>query len=94
MLLSDIDPELNANPGSFDMTAFAPRYQLINGRPYDGTAGGTLPIVSAPGHDVLLRLVNAGVHDHPIGLLGLRESVVGESSHALRYPRNAIATPE
>ncbi|MDX6597002.1 MAG: hypothetical protein QOE87_889, partial [Gaiellales bacterium] len=92
MLLSDIDPELNANPGSFDMTAFAPRYQLINGRPYDGTAGGTLPIVSAPGHDVLLRLVNAGVHDHPIGLLGLRESVVGESSHALRYPRSAIST--
>ena len=26
---------------------------------------------------------------HPIGLLGLRESVVGESSHALRYPRSA-----
>jgi hypothetical protein len=92
MLLSDIDPALNANPGAFDMTAFAPKYALINGRPYDGTPGGTLPIVSAPGHDVLLRLVNAGVHDHPIGLLGLRESVVGESSHALRYPRSAIAT--
>ena len=92
LLLSDIDPALNANPGAFDMTTFAPKYSLINGRPYDGTAGGTLPIVSAPGHDVLLRLVNAGVHDHPIGLLGLRESVVGESSHALRYPRSAIAT--
>ncbi|MDX6539563.1 MAG: hypothetical protein QOI71_1173 [Gaiellales bacterium] len=92
LLLSDIDPELNANPGTFDMTTFAPKYQLINGRPYDGTANGTLPIVSAPGHDVLLRMVNAGVHDHPIGLLGLRESVVGESSLALRYPRSAIAT--
>ena len=92
LLLSDIDPDLNANPDTFDMTMFAPRYQLINGRPYDGTANGTLPIVSAPGHDVLLRMVNAGVHDHPIGLLGLRESVVGESSLALRYPRNAIAT--
>jgi hypothetical protein len=92
MLLSDIDPALNANPATFDMTTFAPKYALINGRPYDGTAGGALPIVSAPGHDVLLRLVNAGVHDHPIGLLGLRESVVGESSHALLYPRSAIAT--
>ena len=92
LLLSDIDVALNTNPATFDMTAFAPQYALINGRPYDGTAGGTLPIVSAPGHDVLLRLVNAGVRDHPIGLLGLRESVVGESSHALRYPRSAIAT--
>ena len=85
-------PQLNANPDTFDMTTFAPTYSLINGRPYDGTANGTLPIVSAPGHDVLLRMVNAAVHFHPIGLLGLRESVVGESSHALRYPRSAIAT--
>ena len=92
LLLSDIDPALNANPGTFDMTTFAPTYALINGRPYDGTAGGTLPIVSAPGHDVLLRVVNAAVRFHPIGLLGLRESVVGESSHALRYPRSAIST--
>jgi multicopper oxidase len=92
MLLSDIDPALNANPDTFDMTAFAPRYALINGRPYDGTPGGTLPIVSAPGHDVLLRIVNAAVRFHPIGLLGLRESVVGESSHALLYPRSAIST--
>ena len=74
------------------MTMFEPTYALINGRPYDGTAGGALPIVSAPGHDVLLRVVNAAVRFHPIGLLGLRESVVGESSHALRYPRSAIAT--
>ena len=89
MLLSDIDPALNANPDTFDMSMFAPTYALINGRPYDGTANGTLPIVSAPGHDVLLRVVNAAVRFHPIGLLGLRESVVGESSHALRYPRSA-----
>lgn len=92
VLLSDIDPALNTSPGSFDMTMFAPTYALINGRPYDGTAGGVLPIVSAPGHDVLLRVVNAAVRFHPIGLLGLRESVVGESSHALLYPRSAIAT--
>ena len=92
LLLSDIDPALNTNPDTFDMTAFAPKYSLINGRPYDGSANGALPIVSAPGHDVLLRMVNAGVHDHPIGLLGLRESVIGESSHALRFPRSAIAT--
>ena len=92
LLLSDIDPALNANPDTFDMTAFAPTYALINGRPYDGTANGTLPIVSAPGHDVLLRIVNAAVRFHPIGLLGLRESVVGESSHALLHPRSAIAT--
>jgi hypothetical protein len=92
LLLSDIDPELNANPLTFDMTKFAPKYALINGRPYDGTAGGTLPIVSAPGNHVLLRLLNAGVRDHAIGLLGLRQSVVGESSHALLYPRSAIAT--
>ena len=64
MLLSDIDPALNANPDTFDMSMFAPTYALINGRPYDGTAGGTLPIVSAPGHDVLLRIVNAG-GEHP-----------------------------
>jgi hypothetical protein len=92
LLLSDIDPALNADPDAFDMSTFAPTYALINGRPYDGTANGALPIVSAPGHDVLLRVVNAALRFHPIGLLGLRESVVGESSHALRYPRSAIAT--
>jgi hypothetical protein len=92
LVFSDIDPALNANPETFDMSAFAPTYALINGRPYDGTANGALPIVSAPGHDVLLRVVNAAVRFHPIGLLGLRQSVVGESSHALRYARSAIAT--
>ena len=64
LLLSEIDPALNANPEAFDMSAFAPTYALVNGRPYDGTANGTLPIVSSPGHKVLLRMINAlaGAH--------------------------------
>ena len=58
LLMSEIDPALNdlANPSTFDMRKFNPRYFLINGAVYPDTQ----PIGTAPGNRVLLRYVNAG----------------------------------
>ena len=82
LVLSEIDPRLNtsANPAAFNMTSFAPAYRLINGHAYAGDGSlSTAPIVAAPGDGVLLRYVNAGVADHSMALLGLRQTVVGEA---------------
>ncbi|MEY2503538.1 MAG: hypothetical protein QOI07_3875, partial [Verrucomicrobiota bacterium] len=93
LVLSELDPRLNtsANPAAFDMTSFAPAYRLINGHAYAGDGSlSTAPIVAAPGDGVLLRYVNAGVADHSMALLGLRQTVVGEAGIAARA-RDAVA---
>ena len=92
MLLSDIDPALNTNPDTFDMSMFAPNYSLINGRPYDGTADGALPIVSAPGHDVLLRIVNAGVSFIPSGCSACARAWSARAPMRCAIPARPIAT--
>ncbi|MDX6567841.1 MAG: hypothetical protein QOH15_419, partial [Gaiellales bacterium] len=93
LVLSEIDPRLNtsADPGGFNMTSFAPAYRLINGHAYagDGTAS-TAPIVATPGDGVLLRYVNAGVADHSMALLGVRQTVVGEGGVAT-HAREGVA---
>ena len=34
LVLSEIDPRLNAAPAGFDMRDFKARYRLVNGRPF------------------------------------------------------------
>jgi hypothetical protein len=84
LLVSDVDPALNqsADPTAFDMRLYTPRASLINGRPYPATT----PITAAAGNRVLLRIVNAAVVPHSLGVLGLTEHVVGQSSRALAQP--------
>ena len=68
LVLSEIDPALNnsANPATFDMRNYAPKYFLINGKAYPDTD----PIASAAGNKVLLRYVNAGIQQHSMGSAG------------------------
>ena len=72
LVLGEVDPALNANPSSFMLNDFAPKYWLINGKAYPQTA----PIPTAAGDTVLLRYVNAGLQHHSMGLLGLHQSIV------------------
>jgi len=79
LVFSEIDPAFNAAPDTFPMIDYQPRYWLINGQSYSQTA----TILTAPGNTVLLRYLNAGVQERTIGLLGLRQTVLGEDSSAL-----------
>lgn len=87
LLLSEIDPDLNADPGGFNLLDFHPIYWLINGAAYPNTA----PIVANPGERVLLRYLNAGF-DHPsMALLGGYQRVIAKESFAMTNPFDVVA---
>lgn len=87
LLLSEIDPALNANPGGFDLLGYHPTYWLINGEAYPNTAN----IMANPGDQVLLRYLNAGF-DHPsMTLLGGYQRVIAKEGYELNNPFDAVA---
>jgi len=88
VVLSEIDPALNLSPTpeSFDMRDFAPEYFLINGKAYPDTD----EILTDWGNDLLLRILNAGMFDHTIGLLGLDQSIIATDGFPLLYPRQVV----
>lgn len=89
LVLSELDPELNnsADPATFDMRNYAPRYFLINGKAYPDTA----PIASAVGNKVLLRYVNAGVKHHSMAVLGVRQNFVAKDASLLPTLNHNVA---
>jgi hypothetical protein len=89
LVLSEIDPALNtrANPATFDMRKYAPRYFLINGKAYPATD----PIPTVAGHRVLLRYVNAGNQYHSMSVLGAHQSVIGLDGSPLSASRSYVA---
>ena len=87
LIFSELDPNLNANPNSFDMHKYAPKYWLINGKAYPNTAA----VPSGAGKKVLLRYLNAGFYDHSIGSLGLRQTVLGQDGRGLAHPYQVSA---
>ncbi len=89
LVMSEIDPALNnaANPTTFDMRKFAPRYTMLNGLAYPDTAA----ITAAGGDTVLLRYVNAGVQYHSMGVLGTTQTVIGLDGSALGHPARYAA---
>ncbi len=89
LVLSEIDPALNASadPASFDMRNYSPKYFLINGKAYPSTA----EIPTAAGNKVLLRYVNAGQQYHSMAVLGARQNLVALDGNPLTYPRDAVA---
>jgi FtsP/CotA-like multicopper oxidase with cupredoxin domain len=87
LLLSAIDPALNANPGGFDLLDYHPTYWLINGEGYPNTAN----ISATPGDQVLLRYLNASF-DHPsMALLGAYQRVIAKDSYTLNNPFDVVA---
>jgi hypothetical protein len=87
LVLSEIDPALNASPSTFDMRGYSPKYRLINGKAYPATDHIAVPA----GQKLALRTVNAGLSEHSLGVLGLRQSLVANASHALTYPSDVFA---
>jgi FtsP/CotA-like multicopper oxidase with cupredoxin domain len=87
LVLSAIDPALNATPDIFDMRTFAPKYWLINGRSYPDTSD----IHVSAGQRLLLRYVNAGFDNTTMALLGAHERVIAGDAFALANPFDADA---
>jgi FtsP/CotA-like multicopper oxidase with cupredoxin domain len=88
VLISDIDPALNAAPTTFDMRNFKPKYQLLNGKAYPQTASlGT----ATPGDHLQVRYVNAGVNYHSMGILGGNQRIVADDGNALAQPYTVVA---
>jgi hypothetical protein len=91
LVLSEVDPAFNtsADPLSYDLRKFSPKYRLINGKAFPETD----PIATDVGRRVLLRYVNAGLQAHPMTLLGTDQSIVGRDSRQTAYPEGAVTIP-
>lgn len=79
LVLTEIDPRLNANPVGFDMRQFAPQYRLVNGSAFPATER----VVTAPGNHVLLRMVNGGIQPHSMAVLGTAQRAIALDSRPL-----------
>ena len=81
LVFSEIDPALHdpmPKPANATVDGYRPQFFLINGEPFDGTAPAA---AAAPGDDVLLRLLNAGLENRTIQLMGGHVEVLGEDGH-------------
>ena len=86
VVLSEIDPALNAHPATFDMRTFEPRWRLVNGKAFPETA----PIGTDQGRTVLLRYVNVGARTHPMSLLGTDQLELARDGHPLAHPQRQV----
>jgi len=89
LVLSEIDPALNADPAQFDMRSFSPKYRLINGKPFPETN----PIATDQGHKVLLRYVNVGSQMHSMGVLGADQVQIAQDGHPMKFASTAVVEP-
>jgi hypothetical protein len=95
--LTDIDPQFAADPWGTDISYFGQQrdaqqdfrrvYHLINGKSFPDT---DLIDVRA-GDNVLLRYVNAGVEEKNMGLLGLRQELLGRNTSEFTDPQWLVA---
>ena len=63
------------------MRKYAPKYFLINGKAYPGTA----QIPTTAGNTLLLRYVNAGLQAHAMSLLGFPQTVIATDGNPFAY---------
>ena len=87
LVLSEVDPAFNAAPATYDMTAFAPKYWLINGKGYPNTDS----IGTVAGNAVLLRYVNAGLQTHSMSLLGLHQTIIATDGQPATNQSSVVA---
>jgi hypothetical protein len=89
LIFSEIDPAFNnsSDPATANLRNYNPKYWLING----AVDPNVNAVSSVAGHKVLLRYLNAGLHDHSIGTLGLRSVVLGNEGQALAHPYQIVA---
>ncbi len=88
LVLSQLDPDFNGAPDTYDMYQYQATYWLINGKAYPDT----MPPIAAPaGQRLLLRYVNAGFDNTTMLLLGMHERVLARDAHLLNNPFDADA---
>ena len=89
VVLSEVDPALNtrADPATFDMRDFAPKYFLINGKAYPETE----LIATGAGRRVLLRYANAGQINHSMALLGTDQRLLAVDGNPKGFESRAVA---
>ena len=101
LVLSEIDPDLNAdplgfefivddpnpvNPGNF-LQNYRPVYWLINGKAFPDTDA----IPASSDDRVLLRYVNASFTHHSMALLGLHQQIIAREAFELPTAVRAVA---
>jgi hypothetical protein len=89
LVLTEVDPALNANPLGYDLRSFSPKYRLINGKAFPETD----VIATDVSRKVLLRYVDAGLVPHAMSLLGIDQSVVGQDARPAAYPEGTVTVP-
>jgi FtsP/CotA-like multicopper oxidase with cupredoxin domain len=70
LIFSEIDPALHdpmPKPANATVDGYVPQFFLINGEPFDGTAPGA---IAAAGQSIVLRLINAGLDNRSLQMLG------------------------
>jgi len=87
LVLSELDPNFNNDPGSFDLVDYAPTYWLINGEAYPDTD----PIAVASGERLLLRFLNAGSLHHTMALLGASQRVIARDAYPVSNPYDLVS---
>jgi len=87
LILSEIDPNLNADPLTFNLLDYHPTYWLINGKAYPDTP----PIEVHARHRLLLRYLNAGAVHHTMSLLGLHQRIIARDGFPLNLSFDAVA---
>jgi FtsP/CotA-like multicopper oxidase with cupredoxin domain len=87
LVIGEIDPAFNASPATFDLRAFAPKYRLLNGKPYPASD----PIATDQGRTVLLRYVNVGSQSHAMSLLGGSQLEIAQDAHPMRFATTVTA---
>jgi FtsP/CotA-like multicopper oxidase with cupredoxin domain len=86
LVLSEIDPNLHADPLGFNMQNYHPTYWLINGKAHPQT----LPIQASAGQNVLLRYLNPSFTHHAMALLGLHQRVIAREAFELPTVIHAV----
>lgn len=87
LVLSEVDPSLNADPTGFNLLNYAPEYWLINGTAYPDTD----TIAVGAGQRALLRYLNAGSLHHTMSVLGTHQSVIAKDAVPVSFPFDVVA---
>lgn len=87
LVLSEVDPALNAAPASFDLRRYAPTHFLLNGKSWPATD----PIPTGAGRRLLLRYLNAGLKHHSMALLGLSQVIVAQDGNPRTFGQPVVA---
>jgi FtsP/CotA-like multicopper oxidase with cupredoxin domain len=87
LVLSEIDPNLNADPLGFNLLDWAPTYWLINGKAHPDTPD----ITAAPGSSLLLRWVSAGPETVTMTMANGRSKQIAQDAEPLANPFSVVA---